>query len=167
MLRINADFLVVLSLACISVARLLLPPSGWGNVTTPSIQGGFNLTRDNGTFSVSTTLLVTGCDEEQTNQLKTAASDAINLASFGLSEIDVPGRIIWYVDFSTAAALMYWGPGNDGNAQGKIQGRLAFFLDLPMALLTHTDTLLNAAGSSPTQPGDWWYNRYTQLSCKD
>ncbi|KAF4627653.1 hypothetical protein G7Y89_g10497 [Cudoniella acicularis] len=115
--------------------------------TTP-----FNTT---GSFNATTTFHIYYCNATQTSMIQQAHTDALALvkAAFsGDSELSVGDNPHQFIDFTTKAAIDYFGPSDyEPNSHARI-----------------FDTFYRA---SQTYPGwglsDWWNSRYIEIYCND
>lgn len=89
----------------------------------PDIEGGFNISRNEGNFTTQTSYKYNKCSGDQQKSLKKAVIDATVLAFQGLDTLTVqPGSPpIHYVNFRHETAVDFFGPrSKNGKEQQKI-----------------------------------------------
>jgi hypothetical protein len=109
----------------------------------------------NETFNATTTFYIYNCDgPNQVSIIKQAHIDALTLANAAFDEDTetLSGNPHQFIDFTTWAAIDYWGPPDFKPSQ---QQRIY-------------DTLYRATQSYPGWGiSDWWNSRYMEIHCSD
>lgn len=157
------------------------------SLPNPSTASGKTYNAD-GSFNVTTGYIsYTQCNDAQSAALWQAVNDAVSLAAGtyghdGLKKRD--GSLVkreQLIDFSSQAAIDYFGPrSRSGPYQQNIFGKSLRLIALRIIALYWSplwfaltdwncpDTFKKASLAYPGWGvGDWWYNRYVILSCRD
>lgn len=103
---------------------LISPPTNDG-ITAEASGNGFNITRSSEDLTVLTSYLFYQCNSSQEASLKQAVLDATAIAYAGLSMVHGLSDSQLIVDFTTQAAIEYFGPPSENaNVQDQIFSRL-------------------------------------------